>query len=210
MNVQVYTDFKNALVTCLNNRTYPTEDTIRYAFFASLITKAGLSASDIAQEYPHNTIPRAKIDTYIRHFNGQEVAIEFKYDREIPSGKNSPRPQKAGKLFNDMNRLLQFKTQHQALRLFVYLTDSEMAKYMRNPSNNLMDFFRLTPRDSLVLNERFFTNKSPTFQNSCGGILNATITCAFTASLPMSHEVKIFEIGSGNGRAEIGVALAKN
>jgi len=171
-----------------------TEDGVRYSFFNSVIAVAGLTPSQIYLEYPHNTIKGAKIDTYIPHFNGHEVAVEFKYDRAIPSGKNSPRPQKAGKLFNDMRRLLEFKLQDNALRLFVYLTDDEMAGYMRNVGNNLAEFFGVSQGSSLVVAPAFFTNKSATFQKSCGNCFNATLTCAFAASLPIGHELRIFEI----------------
>ena len=59
--------------------------------------------NDIIMEYPHNRIKNAQVDTYIPNYEGKEVIIEFKYDRALPSGKNAPQPQKAGKHFNDMS-----------------------------------------------------------------------------------------------------------
>ena len=69
----------------------------------------------------------------------QPTAIEFKYDRTIPSEKNAPRTQKAGKIFNDLRRLAMLD----AKGVFVYLTDREMGTYLSNPANGLSDFFLL-------------------------------------------------------------------
>ena len=65
---------------------------------------------------------------------------------------------------------------------------------MSNASNNLVDFFGLFQGDSLAVATAFFTNKSATFQKSCGTCFNATLTCVFASSLPIGHELRIFEV----------------
>ncbi len=92
--------------------------------------------------------------------------MEFKYDRKIPSGKNAPRPQKAGKLFNDMSRLLRYDETGVCIHIFIYLTDDEMANYMQNPNNNLSEFFKLQKEQKFIIDATFFNNKSITFHNS--------------------------------------------
>ncbi len=63
------------------------EDTIRYLFFSSAILSDSAKPNDIFLEYPHPQIEKAKIDTYINFKNEkQDWVIEFKFDREIPSG----------------------------------------------------------------------------------------------------------------------------
>jgi hypothetical protein len=57
---------------------------------------------DIVLEHDHGTIARAKIDTWIPSLNGRSYAIEFKYDRPIPSERNLPLTQKAGHLIKDL------------------------------------------------------------------------------------------------------------
>jgi hypothetical protein len=133
MNAAIFSAFSNHLQLRLSKGIYTTEDSVRYSFFAAVLANTSLSPADIVLEFPHNTICGAEIDTYIPVFNAGEVIIEFKYDRAIPSKKNPPLTQKAGKLFGDIRRLLAFRTVLPApLRLFVYLTDQHMATHMTN------------------------------------------------------------------------------
>src|SRR5437899_2686070 len=106
-----------------------TEDSIRYTFFAALLAETALKPNDIVLEYPHPQIHGAKIDTFIPSYNGKPVAIEFKYDRLIPSGAAIPRPQNAGELFKDIWRLMQFAPVTEANRILVFCTDAIMIKY---------------------------------------------------------------------------------
>lgn len=195
MDENIYKSFNEILKNRLQDNVFTTEDSVRYSFFAALLRGPSFDPNDIIMEYPHNRINKAQVDTYIPNYDGKEVIIEFKYDRAIPSGKNAPRPQKAGKHFNDMSRLLDFSTSLPAIRLFVYLTDSEMASYLRNPSNNLVDYFDMIPKSRLEIDEGFFRNKSKTFQSSSsGGVLKAIIHCDWTSQLPQGHELRIYNI----------------
>jgi len=194
MDENVYKSFNEILKKRLQNNVFTTEDSVRYSFFAALLRQPSFDPNDIIMEYPHNRIKKAQVDTYIPNYEGKEVIIEFKYDRAIPSGKNVPGPQKAGKHFNDMSRLLDFDTSLPAIRLFVYLTDSEMVSYLRNPSNNLVAYFDMVPKSRFEIDEAFFRNKSKTFQSSSGGVLKAIINCDWTSQLPHSHELRIYNI----------------
>jgi hypothetical protein len=66
-----------------------------------------LKPEDIVLEHDHASIARAKIDTWIPDYAGRSYAIEFKYDRPIPSKLNPPLTQKAGQVLRDVFRLAQ-------------------------------------------------------------------------------------------------------
>ena len=167
---------------------------MRYSFFAAIMLNEKISPSDVVQEYPHNAISSAEVDTYIPQYAGGEAVLEFKYHRAIPSGKNSPRPQKVGQLFHDIYRLSQFNSTGKCLRLLVYLTDNEMVTYMSNPSNNLREFFVLNQDETLVIGQSFFSNKSATFQNAARGVFHAELRNVWKKTLVLKHELRIFEI----------------
>ena len=196
MNRKIYRSFNDESVARLKKGVYTTEDSVRYTFFGILVRDTNLSLHDIVLEQPHGTIKGAKIDAYFPNFQGNEVIIEFKYDRGIPSGSNSPRSQKAGMLFNDMKRLLKFraKTRLPTMRLLIYLTDGEMASYMRNPRNNLVNFFDLKLGAHFLLDGSFFKNKSATFKDSAGEVFTARTTCDWSGKLPKKHELRIYRV----------------
>lgn len=194
MNQEVYKSFSAELHTRIEKGVFTTEDSVRYTFFLSLMKHTSLAPYDIVLEFPHNARESAKIDTYIQQYEGFEVVIEFKYNRAIPSGKNSPTPQKAGELFNDMNRLLDFKTSFPAIRLFVYLADNKMVSYMRNRRNKLADFLDLKTGKKIEIEQSFFTEKSKTFQKAARGTFSANIFCEWSDTLPMSQELRIYRI----------------
>jgi hypothetical protein len=194
VNRAIYRLFNQELGIRLENDVYTNEDSVRYTFFGILVRDIHLALDHLVLEFPHETIRGAKIDAYFPDFQGKEVIIEFKYDRAIPSGSNSPRPQKAGMLFNDMKRLLAFKTSLPAMRLFIYLTDDEMIRYMRNPKNNLVNFVDLKPGNQLRVDGSFFENKSSTFKDAAGGVFTARMTCDWSEKLPKQHELRIFRV----------------
>jgi hypothetical protein len=196
MTKETWKQFVELITTRLTKGVFTTEDSIRYSFFASLLNTTGLKPEDIILEYPHNKID-AEIDTYIPKFASQEVVLEFKYHRRIPSKHPSPKPQKAGEAFNDIRRLIQFQMALPNARYFVYLTDDEMAMYMSNPKNNFHIFFGLTPGQRISIGPQFFTNKSKTFQSAAGGVFVTTLISEWIASLPKQHELRIYRIENG-------------
>jgi len=192
----VFKIFSEYLTFRLTDHIYTTEDSVRYVFFASLLQSLKLSPNDVILEYPHDVIKRAKIDTFIPGLNNSSIAIEFKYDRKIPSGKNSPKPQKAGKLFNDIRRLLLFKQSEDIQCYFIYLTDEEMNAYLTNQNNKLKDFYCIEPHNSLRIDANYIANKSKTFQQSVGGELVGTLTCVMSETLPCNHFLRVYSVVS--------------
>ncbi len=183
--------FGDLLAERLEHGTFTTEDSVRYTFFAAFL-ESGIKPHEVVLEYPHPAIPRAQIDTWFPDFGGKSLAIEFKYDRAIPSGGNSPRTQKAGKLFHDLYRLgLLARTSRS---LFVYLTCQEMASYLGNPLNNLVDFFALSQGNSLHIGPEFMRNRPATFVRTAGEVPNVEIVCQHSRSLPGAHELRVLEV----------------
>jgi hypothetical protein len=194
---EVLEKFSILLRNRLGSKILSTEDSIRYTFFAALLKKTNIASNEIIFEYPHPKISGAKIDTYIPStLERRGLILEFKYDREIPSGKNSPRPQKAGKLFNDIYRLTKFDVDPRATLWFIYLTDSEMATYLRNERNGLVDFFELPFGSILRVDEKYISSKSSTFQGAVGGFFNADIKSIWTEEMPNRHMLRIYEIST--------------
>ncbi|VGO17454.1 hypothetical protein PDESU_06050 [Pontiella desulfatans] len=194
MNEAIYSSFDNYLTQRLSNHVFTTEDSVRYSFFASLLKNTSLQPYDIVMEFPHNHRQNARVDTYIPNYEEKEVVIEFKYDRANPGGKNAPRPQKAGKHFNDMCRLLEFQTRLPALRFFIYLTDGEMTAYLSNGKNKLDTYFGLGTGEELKIGEDFLNNKCKTFQKSTGRMPNGIIKCVWKNRLPENHELRIYKM----------------
>jgi hypothetical protein len=62
-----------------------------------------------------------------------------------------------------MYRLTQFNADSNVTRWLIYLTDAEMANYLRNPSKGLVDFFELPVGDVLRIDEDYISSKSATF-----------------------------------------------
>jgi hypothetical protein len=185
--------FEDLLITRMATGIHTTEDGVRYTFFA-VILKSGLPPEKVALEYPHPKTTRAQLDTVLVDGNGQPtLAVEFKYDREIPSGSATPRPMKAGDLFADLIRVSQFSDPCE--RLFVYVTDSIMATYLRSQPKPLSDFFSLSPGQTLDLTPGLFVDLTKTFQDRMG-IWPAQLRIVNVAKreLPRAHHLRIYEI----------------
>jgi hypothetical protein len=153
-------------------------------------------------EYPHPNPPqgrdetRERVDTYIPSWGGIEgLAIEFKYHRQIPSGRNSPRTQKVGEIFRDIYRLLRFReSKKESFLWLVYLTDNEMAKYYRNPINGFYDFFELLKGNIFEVNREFFLSKQKTFLKEVEYEFRAKIRSLWKEEMPNQHELRVYEI----------------
>ena len=77
-----------------------------------------------------------ELDLYYED-NGEPVCMEIKFHRHT-SEKAFPHPLAAGSLFNDLRRLqlIQPHTPGRIRRLFLYVTDSEMCKYLGKSVKN--------------------------------------------------------------------------
>lgn len=189
----IFEAFASLLDERIAARTHTTEDSVRYTLFAALLEN-GSCAKDVVLEYPHPAIPRAQIDTWIPSYGGRSVAIEFKYDRDPPSGKNQPKTQRAGGVFRDLSRLVLTVQVTNTRAYFVYLTTAEMAVYFRNAENGHSEFFALSNGRDLTVSRSYFEDKPETFRKAAGEPFEATISGVLTRSLPDGFELRIYQV----------------
>jgi len=192
-------DFYNLLKERFyNNNVYITERNVTYTFFTTMVMFGYYKPHEILLEYDHPNIKgNKKVDTYIPPNDKKcGLVMECKYDREMPSGHNGPRPQKAGKIFNDFFRLASFTNDVNVIKWFIYLTDEEMVHYFNNVNNKLNDFFNLATGATLIIDDEYLKNKSQTFKGGIdtNGISKINIKCVFQNDLPNNHKMKIYEI----------------
>ena len=161
----VFSQFADLLDARFRNDIHTSEDAVRYTLFASMLYQ-DIPADSLSFEYPHPTIDGAKIDTWFQKDGEKPIAIEFKYDRVIPSGRNQPRTQKAGSVFHDLYRLLLVNTSIGATCYFVYVTTAEMAAYFTNPGNGHNAFFELLPSASIDIQSDYFSESHKPSENS--------------------------------------------
>lgn len=191
---EVFIKFVDNLRNRFSKQVYTTEDSIRYTFFHSLVELGGISPSQMILEQPHPKIPRAEIDAFVPD---EKLVFEFKYDRTIPSGKNLPRPMKAGKTFADLFRLSTFVTGENLRRFFVYVTDGEMFSYYQNKNNRLYDFFNLAPKTQLVIDEKYVNKHCKTFIKSTGtNLTSCKIESQLSTNIRNQLWIKIYEVFS--------------
>jgi hypothetical protein len=186
-------NFSDLVDKRFKRRVVTTEDSIRYTFFASLLN-SGIEPHEVILEYPHPSIPRAKVDTWLPSYEGEQVAIEFKYDRDPPGGKNQPKTQKAGYVFRDLHRQVLLAKNTGARTYFVYVTTEEMAIYFQNPSHGYDDFFGLLQGHKMLINESYFSGKAMTFNNALGGAFSAGVTSVLSRSLAGGNYLRAYEV----------------
>jgi hypothetical protein len=150
-------------------------------------------------EYPHPVIERAKVDAYVPGRNGRSaLAVEFKFDRTIPSRTNQPRPQKAGAVFADIFRLalvpLEGRSDTRSRLYFVYVTDREMATYFQNPSNALQDFFNLAPDNNLIIDGSYVRRQSQTFVHAAGRIVDCEVANRTRTEFEAEFWLRVHEV----------------
>lgn len=190
----VWDEFASLLLRRLNLGVYTTEDSVRYTFFAALLSAGNIKPENVILELPHAKIKRAELDTWIAWPSGKTTAIEFKYHRAIPSGMNAPRPMKAGELFRDVFRLFALFCEGQTECYFVYLTDGEMVGYLKNVANGLADFFDLGEDKPLPIGKSYFAARSVTLQGSVGDVVPVTLTSVFKRDLPKNHALRVYGV----------------
>jgi len=190
---EVLFEFSRLMHVRLSAGSHTTEDSVRYTFFVALLSRTGVRAHEVILEFPHPTIS-GEIDTYIPSLGGTPTVIEFKYDRDIPSGSAVPKPQNAGELFADIYRLAKFPAPPEPDRFLVYCTDHIMAEYFRNPGNRYGRFFDLPRGDTMRVDEEYIEDKSTTFRKKIAGTLSTGLVCAWTEELPQSHHLRVYSV----------------
>jgi len=197
------TEKLNCRLTC-QNRPYTSEETIRWIFIDALREEIGVSLCEIVLEEQHPNLRKAKLDLHVLSFGDssesmKELFVEFKYNRRIPSRKNQPRLQKVGDLFKDIYRLSELRGVDSTL-LLIYLTDMEMARYLRKEDNGFLDFFEL-PKDGFFLIDRdYILSKPKTFRERVGEEFSAVVRCVWKKSMGDQHELRIYEILTVNAQ----------
>ena len=189
----IFSQFANLLDVRFRKEIYTSEDAIRYTMFASMLHQS-IPPDSLSFEHPHPTLHGKKIDTWLQIDDKKPIAIEFKYDRVIPSGRNQPRTQKAGSVFHDLYRLLLVNTSIGATCYFVYVTTEEMATYFANPSNGHNAFFELLPDHSIEIQSDYFSGKPQTFRKRLGNEFEARIKGVLSRSLAADHSLRIYEV----------------
>lgn len=187
-------EFADLLETRLAQSVFTTEDSIRYTFFVALMRSLGLSPHQIILEQPHPRIARAEIDTFIPALENRGLAVEFKYDRPIPSGRNLPRSQKEGSLAHVIFRLARFEADDLTDGLFVYLTSKEMAGYLANPQNGLADLFNADERSTVAIDEEYLGSRSQTLRGAAGPVVCCEATALLKRALAGEHELRVFDV----------------
>ena len=86
----VFSQFADLLDARFRKDIHTSEDAVRYTMFAAMLYQ-NIPADSLSFEYPHPAIDGAKIDIWFQVDGEKPIAIEFKYDRVIPSGRNQPR-----------------------------------------------------------------------------------------------------------------------
>jgi hypothetical protein len=191
---RVFKDFVDLLRRRLEFGTYGSEDSVRYMLFAALV-QHGVQPERVVMEFPHPGMDKKKIDTVVVGDDGKPIlAVEFKYHRRSLSGRNKPRTLASGSLFKDMSRLAVLEWP--ADRYFIYLSDDEMALYLRSPSVGLGDILDLPVGSELELTPDTFANRPPTFFRRVG-VWPGRIAIRSVAAqdLPFKHLVRVYEVG---------------
>lgn len=173
----------------ISNRTgLLTEDSVRYYVFKAFLTQDN-KLNNYTLELPYDSITFGKENPYhiqllkndglerrndkleleldLFHTNESEkICMEIKFHRH-PSDINFPMPQAAGSLFNDLRRLQLFSSTdgRKIRKLFLYVTDSLMDKYLKGGGNGyreaLNNFYSLIDREYFELSEKdFYTKKT--------------------------------------------------
>lgn len=180
----------------LDARVFTTEDSIRYTFYAAASTYAGVRPNEVVLEYPHPVITGAEVDTImLATAERSSMAIEFKYDRGNPGGTNQNRTRRAASLLVDVFRLAKIPSNIAARRFFVYVTDAEMATYLKNPGNQLHGFFDLAGPAPLALGLGAWASFPQTFRSRVDPhACDCRVKAVFSAELTQDVSVRAFEV----------------
>jgi hypothetical protein len=141
--------------------------------------------------YEHPSFAGKKIDIYLPSYAGQDaVACELKYDRRIPSGHNQPRTMKAGAILNDAFRLAHFSPTDEVERFLVYLTDSEMFKYLAGMKGEFSRLFVESNRPRSFVDDKFVQNFADSAQKMLKvPLLTCTLVTVLSRDLAWDHHL---------------------
>lgn len=138
------------------------EDTIRYYWYSSMAKQDGdLNKYILEEQYGVSSTIMHPCELDLHYKNNESLLFEIKFHRKTSS--TFAHTDAAGSIFGDLLRLLHHPT-NPARRLFLYVTDSEMDKYLSKGGNayrnTLKEFYQLGIGVSKSLN---FTTPPKTF-----------------------------------------------
>lgn len=195
---RIFSDCAGMLETRLMRGVYTTEDSVRYTMFASMLVN-DIDHDAVILEFPHPDIQRTnqvrgnqRLDTWMPEVHGSCVVIEFKYDRELPGGKNLNKTEKAGDVFEDLRRL-QLLTDH-ALCYFVYVATHAMDAYFKNPANGHVGLYELPPGESVKIGKDFFSTRPPSFIDRIRGDFEANVMSVLRRRIADDHHLRIYKV----------------
>lgn len=189
---RMFQEFTDLLADRVQRNVSTTEDALRYTFFFAACTSLHIGPSDIILEDPYSPGQRTRTDLRLKLRDGTWTAAEFKFHRALRGGGPRPRPQQAGTIVADMYRLRRCRAARQ--KIMVYLTDQEMAHYMRNNNDTrLRDLFD-TPTTGLRLTPTFFDGMCPTFLRASGRGTRCVVHAVWAKALPSRYELRIWEV----------------
>jgi len=193
---QTFELFAKLLNERLAAKVLTVEDSVRYTFFYALLSSVACRHTEVIIEYPHPVIEKKEIDfLIIPQDNRLSSALEFKYDRAIPSRRNLNKTDRAGMFCNDLLRLAHIPKSTAARKFFVYVTDSQMASYFRNPNNRFASLFELATGKECQVGREFLDGRPSSFgaKVSCPFIPFKAIG-VYACDLSEQHLLRIWEI----------------
>ncbi len=192
---KIFEIFADLLCSRIENKVYTTEDSVRYLFFAAMLEN-NIKPNNIVLEFPHPKIERAQIDTWLPVFNGNPVAIEFKYDRPVQTQSKATmnKTDRSGAVFEDLRRLQLACHDSPTECYFIYATSIEMHKYFNNKNNRHVEFYNLCPGYSFEITSEYFNNRPKSFSKRIKGEFETKVVNVLKRNLPKEHYLRIFRV----------------
>ena len=189
MMKRIFQRFSRLLNERIAGRVPTTEDSVRYTFFCA--TRLPPAAVILEEFHSKRKEERRRIDAILLTADGQRIAVEFKYHKSLRTGGPRPRPLQAGTILSDIGRLHRYRAADD--KYLVYVTDQEMARYMRSPRNGLVDLFEV-PNGKVRITPRLMAEKCPTFVKYAGKAFCADVTLAYRDCLQGDFELRIWKV----------------
>jgi hypothetical protein len=173
-----------------------TEDDLRFLFLICAQSNLQIPESEIELEKSHPEMKGAKIDVFVAETDySPSLVLEFKYDRKTSSGANRPRTKQAGAIASDLIRLSKYPSAHNQKKLFLYVTDEEMQKYLANPENEMHALFGLPVGAELDIPPVNWENRPESFREQIQ-VQHSTfrVKCIFRENLRSENLLLAFQV----------------
>lgn len=181
--------FANLLARRFALGRHTTEDAIRYTHFAALL-QTGVAPEDVVLEFPLAGPGHKKLDTLVEGL--PKSALEFKFDREIPSKTNLNKTQRAGAIFKDFQRLAKMRRELGAEAFFVYVAGHEMSVYFQNQHPKL---WALMNRQTMAIPAAYIAAQKSTFRKALGADWQElSLRTLLATELPGGYSLRVWEV----------------